>query len=239
MSSLVKPPLLAIVVASLSLWAASAQAGSVILVDSHFLQADTSVSDEQERRVDAVDGTRFDGSVVSQGLGTQGRVGTASALQDVRFDRQLGASGFVESSVVLGSGISGSAQSLLFVAFELAGLSHFALEGFTEADGNAAATRSLSLLRDVDGGADVELFDFDFSTSSFSLSGLLDAGRYLFVASSRTDSADPGENGRNRIDFDLRFDAVPGGNNVPEPGSLALAAAALGLLARVRRGRGA
>lgn len=234
MRTFLQCPVSAIALAALCLCSASAQAGAIV-VNSHFLQADTSVSAEQERRVDAVDGVRFDDSVLSQGLGSQGATGQARASQNVLYAEQGGASGFVESSVNLDSGISGSAQSLLFVAFDVTGLSNFLLDGSTLTDGNAFAGRRLRLRLDVAAGDDIEIFDLDFSSAAFSLAGTLDPGRYLFSVSTETASIDPGDSGRSRIDFDFRFDAVAGGNHVPEPGSLGLAAAALGLMAGLRR----
>jgi hypothetical protein len=239
MSSLVKQPLLALAAAALALCTVSAHALTVTGASQHFLGADTSVSESVEQLAETADNAPFANELISQGLGPQGAISRASASQDVQFDSQQGASGFVESSVSLGAGISGDARSLLTWRFDLTDQSHFALDGFAELVGNASARRRINLLRDVDGIDHLEIFDFDLSGSTFSLAGLLDPGRYFFNVFNNIRSADPGESGRNRIDFDLRFDAVPGGNNVPEPGSLALAAAALGLLARVRRGRGA
>lgn len=226
----------ALIVSALTLWAATAQA-AFISTNSHFLTADTSVSEEQQQRVDAVDGVRFNGAQVSQGLGSQGAVGTARALQDVLFDAEGGASGFVESAVNLGTGISGSAESLLFVAFDLSGQSRFTLDGFSEVEGNAFTTRRL-LLRQVVADVDpVEIFSVDFSDPSFSLSGLLEAGRYLLNVSTHTASADPGEGGHGRISFDFAFDAVTGGQTVPAPSPIALAAVAMGLMAAGALGR--
>lgn len=210
---------------ALGAWAPSAQALAV--ATNHLVTADTSIS-ERVREIDRPqDGVLFDRSVASSGLGSQGQVSSASATQSVFFDADHGAFGSGTASLALSGGVSGEAESSLQGLFDIAQRSTFSVTALFEGLGNASATADLRLVLFGDDDLVQTILDVDQATPSVDVTGFLDPGAYLLFIGSKIASADPGESGSSRFEFNFRFDAVEGSNPVPEPSSLALVIGAL------------
>jgi hypothetical protein len=208
------------------------QAQAVTFFVQHAVRADTSVSDTVRESAFPRDDTLFDASVLSQGLSGQGQVSQASASQTVFVDQQHGAFGTGASSLGLAGGVSGEASSTFEAGFNIGAQSRFSLSSLFEASGNAPTNVRIALQRFEDSSTPVDVL-LDFVREGFSgteqqnLAGILDAGFYLFSISNVISNIDPGESGNSRFEFNFRFDALDGANNVPEPSSLALVLGAL------------
>ena len=234
-----KSSMLALGASALFLWSASAHALVINISNSHFVQAATSVSDGDFRLVRAADDVRGEAAVTSSGLGgllgNQGAVSTASATQSVLYDAQAGAFGSLQSSIDLGVGVTGFAESIFFVPFEILSASSFSLSVLRDVTGNATSILSAILELDPVGAPNTTIFDLDLLNPTTIISGLLAPGTYTLRIEAESGRDDTGTSGSSRLDFDFRFEDVSGGNTVPEPTSLALVAAAMGLMARLIR----
>ncbi|MBL8276295.1 MAG: PEP-CTERM sorting domain-containing protein [Pelomonas sp.] len=219
---------------TLAAWSPAAHAKAVLL--GHRLIAHTSVSELVSIKEDAIDGTLFDQSAQSLGLGGQGQISSATAAQAILFDAHHGASGQGSASMALGAGDLGVATSTLAATFDLTQVSAFTVHALLEASGTAHAFGQVQLSKAGPDDTERFVFDLNLGTPALDLSGVLDPGHYLLQVGSGIDSLfGPGTSGSSRFQFNFRLDAVEGGNSVPEPSSIALVLGAALVGRTVRR----